>query len=243
MAVHRACAAALGILSTLGLAAAQAGYVETWNNPGAGANHWYYFQVDAPDTGDVPLNWTGSGGVDPAPSGYVRADAAAATTWAATGPGDYFLAYTYQWYNPIDLTQDPGARIALRDGGGLNLDGGTLRFWIGEYSDPDGQGPTAPSYSFFYLDHALSYGAQGWETNTIDTRAHSWVDFGSQGGRPVGDLLSNPQQWGIGLFGAGSDPGGILALDNFVPSPAPLVLIALGLTGLGWMRRRGQTTD
>jgi len=40
--------------------------------------------------------------------------------------------------------------IALRDGGGLGLDGGLLRFWIGEYDDPDGPGPNNAVLAFYY---------------------------------------------------------------------------------------------
>jgi len=239
MALHHARVAALGILSFLGLSAgAEASYSETWNDPGAGANRWYYFQAGAPDNGDVPLAWTASGGVDPAPSGFVSADLGAATTWTPTGAGNYFLAYTYRSHHPLDLTLAPWAEIALKDGGGLDLGGGTLRFWIGDFDDPNGPNPPAATYSFFYLDLPLAYGTAGWVTNSIDTTAYSWVQFANQNGRPVGDLLSDPQQWGIGLFGAADTPGGTLALDNFIPSPAPLALIALGLAGLGWTRRR-----
>lgn len=239
MAAHRTGAAALGVLSALALTAAtQAGYVETWNAPGAGANQWFYFDKNAPNDGDVPLAWTGSGGVDPAPSGYVGSNLGNATTWNPTGAGNYFVAYTYQRFHHLDLGAAPGVSIALSDPGGLNLGGGTLRFWIGEYVDTDGGGPALPTYSFYFLDRTLSYGSASWVTNTIDIADYSWTQFANQNGRPVTALLDGPQQWGIGLFGATSAPSGTLALDNFVPAPAPLALIALGLAGLGWTRRR-----
>ncbi|WP_295437179.1 hypothetical protein [uncultured Thiodictyon sp.] len=227
--IHARAAAALGALSALTLATAvPAGYTETWN-------------ADPNDNGDVPLTWTANGGAAPAPSGYVAADLGDATSWTPTGAGIFFLAYTYDSWHRIDLATDPRVYIALRDGGGLGLDGGLLCFWIGEYDDPDGPtGPINPTLAFYYYDRVLTYGAADWVVNAIDTAGGQWVAFANQGGPSVADLLTHPQQWGFGLFGGGDTPVGTLALDNYgVPVPAPLPLIVLGLAGLRQARCRG----
>jgi hypothetical protein len=238
--IHACAGAALGALSALTLATAvQAAYVETWNADPPRENHWFYFDVTDPTNhGDVALRWSPTGGAGPAPSGYVTADASDATSWTPTGVGNYFLAYAYDSWHSIDLATDPLVYIALRDGGGLDLKGGVLRFWIGEYND-DGPGGKDTTLSFYFYDRVLSYGTAEWVVGSIDTSGGSWVQFANQGGRPVASLLKQPQQWGFGLFGASADPAGTLALDNFgVPLPAPLPLVALGLAGLGLARRR-----
>lgn len=240
MAAHRLRRTTLGALTALGLtAAAQAGYVETWNSDTARENGWWYY--DAADTGhdgDVALAWLDVGGVPPAPSGQVHVDAGDATAWAPTGAGNYYLAYTYGATHAIDLTLDPQVWIALKDGGGLDLKGGTLRFWIGDYDDPDGAGGAPPILSFYSFDQALVYGDTDWVVNSIDVRTGDWLAINGLNAKPASALLSNPGQWGFGLFGAGDDPSGTLALDNFnVPAPAPLALVALGIAGLGMMRR------
>ena len=85
----------------------------------------------------------------------------------------------------------------------------------------------------------MTYGTADWVVNAIDTAGDQWVEFANQGARPVADPLTQPRQWGFGLFGGGA-PIGTLALDNDgIPLPAPLPLIALGLAGLGLARRRG----
>jgi len=240
--IHARAAAALGALSAWTLAGAvSAGYTELWNANPPAENHWFYFDsTDPNDNGDVPLTWTASGGAAPAPSGYAAADLGDATSWTPTGAGNFFLAYTYDSWHRIDLATDPRVYIALRDGGGLGLGGGLLRFWIGEYDDPDGAGGDAAILAFYYYDRVLTYGAADWVVNAIDTAGGQWVEFANQGGRPVANLLTHPQQWGFGLFGGGDNLTGTLALDNYgVPVPAPLPLIALGLAGLGLARRRG----
>ena len=238
MVAHHPYLVALGALLAMGLGgAAQAGYVETWNSGTARENTWWYYDTtDTTHDGDVPLSWFDSGGFPPAPSGHVRADAGDATTWSPTGAGHYFLAYAYGKTHPIDLTRDPRVSIALKDGGGLDLEGGTLRFWIGDY---DTTGGGDPVLSFYYFDQALVYGDIDWVVNTIDVDGGHWVAINGLNTKPVSALLANPGQWGFGLFAATADPSGTLALDDFsAPVPHSLALLGLGLVALGSMRRR-----
>ena len=121
------------------------------------------------------------------------------------------------------------------------LGGGDIYFWVGEWIDEDGPGGADAEISFFYLDRPLASGGS-WTPNALDVRYGDWATLIDTQGKTAEDLLGNPQQWGLGIFGGTTPPCGTLSFDNLRISPIPepgmwcLLMGCLVLIG----RRRGK---
>jgi hypothetical protein len=237
----------------LGLAAAlpaAAGFVEGWDDPARQNNGFYYFNESASVIG-VPMEWRSSGGD---PGGFVRLDLANGSQWSAiTSMRNHWVAYAYGFYDaahpvyhPVDFSVDNRLTFSMGAEAGFDLGGAPVTFWLGEWVDPDGEtGPTPAQVSFFYLDIGVTPGVDAWADLLIDIDpAGPWVTLTNNQPKTAADLLVNPQQWGLGIFGGSAPPTGVLALDNLrfaprpanVPLPAPLPLLLAGLGGLVLIR-------
>jgi hypothetical protein len=238
-----AAALALALLAPGG--AAQAGFAEAWDTDPPGANAWYYFDSGAPNDGDVALTWVASGGN---PGGYVQSPLGSATTWnKITLANSYFIAYAYGdrsagTTHPIDLTSDPYLRVSFGNDGGVDLAGGGLYFWVGEWVDTD-------KFAFYYLNQALDGAtASVWTDNVVEASSDpaDWQTIADKNGPALADILPAPQQWGFGVFGGTARPQGTLAIDTLslsadppaqTPVPGSLVLALAGLAALARVRR------
>lgn len=242
---HGAPAAYLTLLLLTHAGAAPAGLTEGWDSDPPGANAWYYFDSGAPDNGDAPLTWIASGGN---PGGYVQSPLGSATTWdQITLANSYFIAYAYGdrlsgVTHPIDLTSDPYVRVSFGNDGGVDLAGGSLFFWVGEWIDTN-------EFAFYYLDTPLDGAtASVWTDNVVEASADpaDWQTITNENGPALTDILPDPQQWGFGIFGGSGQPQGTLAIDALevsadppaqTPLPGSLVLTLLGLGALVRLRR------
>lgn len=149
---------ALGLAGTV-----QAGYVETWDGDPQDARGWNYYDSADPlgNGGDVPLTWNPTGGVGN--SAWVETALGDVTTWALTGAGYYYIAYTYASSHLIDLIANPWVTVSLNNDDDVFLNGGSLVFWIGEFRTVGSN----DFWSFFYLDQPLSAGDETWVQNWL----------------------------------------------------------------------------
>jgi len=225
-------------------APALAEYKEDWNSAVLRNNNWRYFVEGAPDNGEVQMPWQATGGVGD--TGHVQCPLAELTQWSAVPAStNYWPCWTKQDYHSIDLGADEVIRIAIKDvtppigtvPGGVDLKGGTIHFWIGEWL-PAPQPGDPNLMSFFIFDTELSWG-DDWTQNQIVINEKDWTTLVDNQGKSAAQLFDNPQQWGFGILGGTGDPTGVLGFDAFesaVPEPTAMTLLVLGSAVL--IRRR-----
>ncbi len=194
---------------------------ETWDHAGD-TNGWYYF-----GTGELgpPVRWSEAGGV--AGSGFAWTPLAELETSAMTGAALFpLVAYgcakqgalhplNLRDRNQISVFLNPNPMVQAGNQPLLaNLGGGTLSLWIGRWNAPD-------NYAFYrYARENFDPGTNGWKRSiiTVEGNPSDWkwipeLQQPPQGAPSVTELLADPQQWGIGLFGATGPLSGNLGFD------------------------------
>ncbi len=239
------------ILGTLLAASIPEGIVEgeyveeSWDDPGSMNHNWSYYDTDAPAPHDVAMNWEAAGGVGG--GGYV---------WTSLNLLDtahdlqvYWPAYLYRTIaddQEIDLTvPDAAVKVYARDvgtGAQLDLKGGQLVFFIGQYVVNNPDDPNDDQQSFFYNLTPLTIGVGDWGVeNTIPVGDDSnWgVIVNDDPSVSPSDLFYHPEQFGFAIYPAASTPTGSLGIDSFriVPEPGSAALILFGALMLGLRRR------
>jgi hypothetical protein len=213
-----------------------AGYIETWDDPVARHNDWFFFQngADAEDhEGDAAMGWSNPGG-----DGVVITHVGNASDWDVTpGIDDRYVAYTWGEYHAVDLTADRYLDVGIRTGFAQSDD--LIRFWVGRWIDDN-------NYGFYTFDQPL-LGGTGFTRSIIELDHSSWTPLATKGTAPtVAALLPDPEQWGFVLIRAGGlNPIATVELSHFgslnarptIPLPAPLLLLGPGMLWLGLRRR------
>lgn len=228
-------------LAVFGLMRLEAVLFENWDDPNVQANSWFYFnEADEADHGNVLLDWHAAGGIGNSP--HVSCPLGNLTNWMPQTPADaFFPLYGIDPHHSVNLMENPLVRIAVRDMDNVNLAGGALFFWVGQWIEED-------EYHFVYFNPFSFVPSATWRTHVIETtpEAADWTVLGSMG--PVPDLvtlLSDPQQFGFTIRGGMAEPAGRLGFDDLsiIPEPASLIF-ATGLAALlfAWRCRQRQTT-
>ncbi len=190
-------------------------YSESWNDSTT-SEGWKFYHTSGTEN-DVELV-PDSQGAD-GETGYLRC------TMAQLGEDSNGLYWPCYLTAPTTDTASgdfAGATVsvALNAAAGLNLQGGALRFFVGE--EDDGRGDSR----FYYTNATISLGAADtWTTrslalSTLDT------DWTGVGALAVGldELLQHPQQWGFVLANALQAPVGTLGIDSVQVARRPFTL-------------------
>jgi hypothetical protein len=218
---------------------AGAAYVENWNDAGAADDDWFWFQdgySGEDHAGDHPLNYSATGGVT---GGHAATPLTSVTEWSeAPSAHDRFFAYTWVQYHAIDLAVDPYINAAFKDQGGLNLHGGEIRFWIGQWNDADDN-------AFFAFAAPFLVGSNDWSYNQVSINRHDWTVLtqgASSSVTSAEELFTNPQQWGFMITGGSAAGDGVIGIDDVsteapqsTPLPGTLLLLA---PAVALLRRR-----
>jgi hypothetical protein len=227
-----------GVLALATFQAPAAG-LETWDDPGEQNHGWSYWGTPAPAK-DYPTAWSATGGVGN--SGHISTSLPALVqTQNAYWPAYWVNGPTPDPADQIDLTLDPWVRISLWTDPGTSLEGGAIRFFIGEWV-------SAGNQVFYASTQPLAAGSSGWVGNEVwvgNPDPSAWIEVFRVGStRQAADLFTAPQQYGFGLVGVTQPASlaGTLRLDNFevIPEAPAAGVAALGLLGLavGWRNRR-----
>lgn len=201
----------------------QANYSEDWDSPEGARGYYSYI---SPGEQTRPIEWLPDHGVDN--TGFVF------SPLDPLGPdeptGQFYPLWTFGWTNldsaahPVSLTCSPYVTLSVNaiPLGHLgpphtlmaNLNGGSLRFFVGTFE-------TANRYAFFvFKGQSFDLGSGEWTTSTIQVTSDEaeWDRFVPP--QPDGPLpvlqrvLDYPQQWGLCIQGAASGPTGWLGFDN-----------------------------
>lgn len=192
---------------------------EGWNQPAA-VNGWtrHTGALEEP-----PVAWSSTGGV--ADSGYAWTPLDELAEWVYT-PGSRFPLAAYggvrqQALHAVDLLErnvvtlslNPACRVEGVPAPEADLKGGMLGFWVGRWT-------SETNHTFYrYLREPLLMGTGGWTGSRLTLTSHP-VDWqllsgvGPDRAAPLAEILADPQQWGIGLFGASTTPAGVLGFDR-----------------------------
>lgn len=247
IAAHAACALDTGIVNYT---------QEHWNAPARQEHNWDYWDMVNDPTGAHPkldMIWEANGGH--ADSGHV---------WSPLDPLDpfhdpnaYWPAYLTSTIAPtqlIDLSfADAQIRVYASDitargtgavDGMLDMKGGQLHFFIGEWLDED-------DWRFFYNRTPLTINDHTWTAESVIVVGgdSDWGLIASSGlggvAKAPSALFHHPEQWGFVIFPASSPPTGTLALDAFriVPEPGILILLATGALVLARREPRGRAAS
>jgi hypothetical protein len=214
---------------------------ELWDDPGKANNHWSYYDTDAPEPHDVDMDWHASGGVGS--SGYVSTPLDHLDP--AHHPQAFWPAYLYRGLGEnqeIDLgIANAAIKVYASDVSTtgitpLNLQGGSLYFFIGQYLAGIPDDPADDKWSFFYHTMPVTINQGDWEaesTLTVGDDANWGVIADTDPDVSPSDLFYHPQQWGFCVFEAEAAPSGVLAVDSFqiVPEPSVLVFLGMGIVG------------
>jgi hypothetical protein len=203
-----------------------ADYIELWNTTPPAENHWNYWDASPGGYGS-PASWTSSGGY--ANSGHIYMPMNELVKWPAA-ENLYWPVFTIagtghrEAYQELDLTKDPVLNILLSAAGGtVNLQGGQLYFFIGEWI-----GGVTPSAVFYRSTTPLVVNSTGWSlvnSSKVGKETDWDLLFRENSTRLASDLFFHPQQYGLVLVGAGPDPlSGDLHIDNFSSIPEPAAL-------------------
>jgi hypothetical protein len=233
------------VLAVAPLTAAANYSTELWNDSAKENHNWSYLTEPAPT--DADMIWLATGGV--ADSGHVRSPLNALVPYHNNQA--YWPAYLYRGLGEnqeIDLSiPDAAVKIYARDvalTAPMDLKGGGLHFFIGQWVHGDPNTPDDDTYSFFYNLKEVTINDHAWtvqSTLPAGTDADWGVIASNDPAVAPSDLFYHPQQWGFTIFPASSTPAGLLALDSFqvVPEPSSLVLLWIGILGLfGCVYRR-----
>ncbi len=221
---------------------------ELWDDPIKKNNNWSYYDSDAVAPFDVDMNWQSSGGVGG--SGYVSAPLNALDS--AHDASAFWPAYLYRGLGDdqeIDLSIDNAAvKIYARDDtgplapvGSMDLQGGSVHLFIGQWFKGVDPGPQDDTWSFFYNTTALNIIGDVWTESTISVGDNSNWDIITRTNNSISpdDLFHHPEQWGFVVFPAAGDPSGVLGLDSFRVVPEPTTVMLLGF-GILFLKRRSR---
>ncbi len=180
---------------------------------------WQYF--DGSPAG-APMRWSPTDGIRN--SGFAWCPLTDLAEWTLT-PGILYALGAYgcspgQELYPLDLLDRNVVSVGLHAAptiGGVSspradLKGGTLCFWVGKWSAND-------NFAFYrYTRESLEMGVGEWTANTIHLTSHDndWqliAEAHPDQPKPLKEILADPQQWGIGIFGGTLEPTGVLGFD------------------------------
>lgn len=261
-----------------------------WEPPAGGESLWAYWDENfEPYPADgagynyhhKPMHWSAKGGVKE--SGYVWVPLSDVMSehneiqafWPAymTDQQTEYYHHHYPEKSPhprhLDLTVDNAhIKVSLLDRGQLsqpvNLAGGKIYFFVGEWWSNDLQDPNDDAFIFFYNSNgAFNVTGNDWTTTSVpvgngSALAGDWKIIASsagldgyenppEDGDEAVDHFYSPQQWGFTIFNGTATVrpviSGELGFDDFaiVPEPGTLTLLTLALITLGlfsWRRRR-----
>lgn len=211
---------------------------EFWDDPAQENHNWSYLTDPAPT--DADMIWLSTGGV--ANSGHVRSPLNALVPYH--NDEAYWPAYLYRGLGEnqeIDVSiPDAAVKIYARAvalTAPMNLEGGALHFFIGQWVHGNPDTPDDDTYSFFYNLKEVTINDHAWTIESslpVGTDADWGVIASNDPAVAPSDLFYHPQQWGFTIFPASSTPAGLLALDSFrvVPEPSTLLLLWIGIFGL-----------
>ena len=230
-------------------ASARGTYVEEkWDSSSLTHHNWSYWNensISPHNEWDVYANWQETGGVGG--SGHVWAPLSLLTS-----------EHHNQAYWPMFLTTDiddadGSQEVDLSFGGAavkiymkdrtlatpVNLQGGSVHLFVGEWIPAGIGGPVGDKYRFFYNKKPLKAPTGTWVESTVPIGGDSDWGVIAIDGLPANasDLFNTPQQWGFCIFGATDQPTGELAFDSFGVVPEPVTLSMLALGGLALLHR------
>jgi len=211
------------------------GYSEPWET---GANDWLDGQVPPQPVTHVMGGGVGGGN-------HVMVDLATdVPAWKKSPTVDWM--YFPNWYSTLDTGEHQldftGADVSI-DVRGENVDlaSGSLYFFVG-WTDEAG------TSAYYRHNTALTVGVSDWAHSSINcgTDDTDWTLMDESGTPPsFAAVLAAPNEYGFTItdvLDTDPDPSGDLHFDNFntdarsIAEPAGLGV--LGLTLLGWRRRR-----
>lgn len=192
---------------------------ELWDWP-TDVNGWAFYDGAAEEP---QVEWSAAGGVGD--SGFAWCPLDELAKWSYT-PGALYPLGTYGAAsnrvlhsldlldrNVVSLSVNPHCVIDGTPAPPAALEGGALGFFVGEWhSNTD--------YTYYrYLREALEPGADGWRANRITLTRHAadWQllrGVGPSRAKSLAEILADPQQWGVGLFGGSELPTGVLGFDR-----------------------------
>ena len=242
---------------------------EDWNNPAApenGENYWAYWDEnysipDEPPEANYhhhPMPWSPTGGVGD--SGYVWTPLAEMEShhdevrahWPAYLT-DQIADHFEVAHREIDLSIDNAhISLAVKDRGTaitpVNLEGGQIYFFIGQWWLNNEADPDDDQWIFFYNANAnYDFNALNWTVTSVPvgTGTTDWPVIAQSGvGNsyplpPVSnawELFVSPQQWGVVIYDPAAtvldQPSGELGFDNFAIIPEPYTIVLIGMAAV-----------
>gem|GEM_PF-4896510 len=169
-------------------------------------------------SGDIALTRVASGGAE---GGYVRSrlDLLTANVDSDLWWPCYRAPPTSEPING-DFT-NASVSVALNDFGTVDLQGGSLHFFVGEW-DPG----TGTSTFWIFRTPVAAATAGSWQTRHLQLTAveADWEARGDVPYRALAELLVRPQQWGFVIVGAArAQPLGFLGFDSLRVTSGPIV--------------------
>lgn len=235
-----------GLPMLIGLAAGEthATGIEDWNAAAAGNHNWKYWN-DSVSPSDIDAPWVATGGAND--SGHLAVDLGALSLWGSNPT--YWPAYTAASMRgadqDIDLVLNPYLTVNLMGGRDVDLQGGRLYFFVGEWND-------SGSEAFYRNTTPLTIMPSGdWGLANVAWAGDvsQWALISATGeASSLEELFQAPQQYGLVLWGSQGQPTGTLHVDDFgaiptatIPEPSGFALLGLGTLWL-MLRGRGKPT-
>ena len=193
---------------------------ELWDDPLKANNNWSYYDTDAAEPHDVDMVWLSTGGVGN--SGYVKTPLSALDS-AHDGEA-FWPAYPYRDIGDnqeinlgivrtkiVVYASDVSMMVPM------DLHGGQLHFFIGQWDPGTSPGPEDDTWSYFYNTAPVTINDNDWAVKSvIDVIDGAWETLASNDPSvQPSDLFYHPQQWGFVIYPASDTPSGELAFDYF----------------------------